>query len=158
MQFTNNTDYAIRLVIFLAAEGRRASTSEIAERMGIPFDYLRAVAAPLREAGLVTSHKGSRGGYELARAPERISLFDIVELTEGTTKINRCLEHDRFCNRFAAESCPVRSCYVHLQALIEGVLRLLTIDRVLESTAVVEGERRCELPSVRGRDPCGKQV
>lgn len=140
MQFTNSTDYAIRMVLYLASEGRRVSSSEISRKMGIPFDYLRAVAAPLREAGLVASYKGSRGGYELAMSPERISLFDIVELTEGTVKINRCLEHDRFCNRFATESCPVRACYSYAQALVEGSLRLLTIDRVIGMNAEPEKE------------------
>ena len=138
MQLTNSTDYAIRVVVFLASEGRLASSSEIAEKMGIPVSYLRMIAAPLRETGIIASHKGSLGGYGLAAPPESISLLDIIRITEGTTKINRCLEHDRYCSRFATESCPVRACYVEMQESIEAALAAMTIDKVVERAAAMQ--------------------
>lgn len=127
MHLTNATDYAVRVVVLLASEGRLIPSSEISRRMGIPFDYLRAVVAPLREAGIVASEMGSLGGYRLAARPEDVSLLDIIKLTEGTAKINRCLEHDRYCSRFATEACPVRSCYMDAQSRVEECLGAMTI-------------------------------
>lgn len=131
MQLTNTTDYAIRMVVHLAAQRRVVSSAEIARTMGIPVDYLKVVSAPLRAAGIIASRKGVRGGYVLSKPPENITLLDIIELTEGTTKINRCLEHDRYCSRFATETCPVRACYVQLQTIVEYGLRSVTIGRLI---------------------------
>ena len=131
MQLTSGTDYAIRVIVYLAATGRMVTSNEISKEMGVPYDYLRAIVTPLRAAGMVASRKGSQGGYSLAKPAEDITLLDIVRITEDTTRINRCLEHDRYCSRFATEHCPVRKCYVQVQDCLDEALNSITVARLV---------------------------
>jgi Rrf2 family cysteine metabolism transcriptional repressor len=56
---------------------------QIASSQGLPADYLEQLMAPLRRAGLLTSVRGVRGGYFLARPPEKITAKEIVDALEG---------------------------------------------------------------------------
>ena len=49
----------------------------------VPANYLVQILSELRNGGLITSRRGKQGGYALARAPEEISLLDIVRVIEG---------------------------------------------------------------------------
>ena len=99
MQLKLTTDYAIRTVVYLATQSGITSVAEIGSKMGISENYLMKVLKALKDAGLVAGYQGKRGGYAISKKPEEISLWDIVEVMEGTTKINRCLEADGFCSR-----------------------------------------------------------
>lgn len=60
------------------------TVSSIAEKLGISKIYLEQVFSQLKRAGLVASVKGAQGGYRLARAPKRITAFDILSATENS--------------------------------------------------------------------------
>ena len=80
MHITLESDYAVRIVYCLAQNGGRMEAAAIAE--------------------LVKSYKGAGGGYELAKAPDEISLYEVIEQVEGPYAISRCLsEEDYTCNR-----------------------------------------------------------
>jgi Rrf2 family protein len=78
-------DYAARALLSLALHGqdRPTSVKEIAERTSLPQPYLEQILLALKGAGLVRSKRGVGGGYVLARAPEYISLGQIVSAVEG---------------------------------------------------------------------------
>ena len=78
MQLNITTDYAIRIVLFVALAGR-TSAPEIAPAMGIPLNYVRRVARQMRDANILRAEQGAGGGYTLARKPEGITRFDIVD-------------------------------------------------------------------------------
>jgi Rrf2 family protein len=80
-----------------AAEGP-VPLNDIAHRQNISIKYLEKLIRRLREGGLVTSHRGAHGGHMLARAPERISVGDIVRLLENCTALTDCAENkDKIC-------------------------------------------------------------
>ena len=99
MQLKNSTDYAIRIVCYLAAQERMVSTSELSRKLNISANYVPKIAKKLKNAKIVTACEGTNGGYMLAKQPENISLMDIISCVEETMAINRCLEEDRFCSR-----------------------------------------------------------
>jgi Rrf2 family protein len=66
-----------------AGESKPTSVRDIAERTGLPQPYLEQILLALKGAGLVRSKRGVGGGYVLARAPEYISLGQIVSAVEG---------------------------------------------------------------------------
>lgn len=133
MQLRSTTDYAIRLVLYLAGQdrGHGVTGSEIAQHTGIAAGYVRKVAAELRMAGLVESGQGTGGGFRLTRAPEDITLFDVILAGECTVKINRCLEDPALCSRGAAPYCKVHLKLDMLQALLERYLRDIKISDLL---------------------------
>lgn len=135
MQLKITTDYAVRAILYLAMQdGRVVSSSEVAEVMGIPRKYLIQIGAELKKAGLIRTHTGVQGGYSLAREAGQILLFDIAEVMESTTRINRCLEPDGYCSRSAAE-CPIKRCYCGMQELWDDYLKGFSVARMLEQTA-----------------------
>ncbi len=79
-------DYASRALLSLALHAEVAgptSVRDIAERTGLPQPYLEQILLALKGAGLVRSKRGVGGGYVLARAPEQITLADIVSAVDG---------------------------------------------------------------------------
>lgn len=80
---SSTTLYATHALIEIAqADGQVVSAARIVERQHLPSDFLDQLLARLRRAGLVTSVRGPRGGYVLARPAAAISLADIVSASE----------------------------------------------------------------------------
>jgi Rrf2 family protein len=132
MQLTLATDYAIRTVLYLAQREGIVPTGEISEAMGIPKSYLVKILRDLRNKGYIVTSIGVKGGYELCREADQITVLDIIETIETTVKINRCLEEDAYCSRFATENCPVRKFYTIVQQNMEEQLSAVTIQQLLE--------------------------
>ena len=78
-------DYACRALLSLALHGGDTPTSvrDIALRTGLPQPYLEQILLALKGAGLVRSKRGVGGGYVLARAPEKLTLGQIVSAVDG---------------------------------------------------------------------------
>src|SRR5262245_1482126 len=88
MKFSSKGLYGVQAIFDLAFHaGGAAQIKEICERQAIPPRFLEQVFQDLRRAGLVTSKRGPRGGYQLALAPEQIRLGDIVRALEGPVRI-----------------------------------------------------------------------
>jgi len=85
--------YALQATLYLAANsnGRAVPTSEIAERLEAPADYLAKVLRELRRHGLLTSTRGAHGGYRLALAPPEMTVADVVEPFDGFEAPKSCL-------------------------------------------------------------------
>ncbi|MFA7340411.1 MAG: Rrf2 family transcriptional regulator [Candidatus Obscuribacterales bacterium] len=72
-------EYALRVVVLLYRNnGRRLASSEISERTKITIAYIPKVLKPLINAGLVTSSRGTNGGYRLTHPRRRVSVLDIL--------------------------------------------------------------------------------
>jgi len=77
--FAKGAEYALRVVVLLYRNnGRRLASSEISERTKITIAYIPKVLKPLIKAGLVTSGRGTNGGYQLTHPRRRISVLDIL--------------------------------------------------------------------------------
>lgn len=106
MQINVTADYAIRAVLYLAIQNKVTASRDIASAMGIPESYILKITNKLLAAGIVKRIVGAKGGFLLARKKEEINLYEILKVMEPTMKINRCLEEDEYCSRFATQSCP----------------------------------------------------
>ena len=119
MQLKISTDYAIRIVLYLAITQTAATSAEISGQMGVPQSVIATLAKPLQKAGILTTQRGTGGGFALGRRPEDISLYAIINAMEGTTRINRCLAEDGFCSRNGVPTCPVHKFYTHIQSYLD---------------------------------------
>jgi len=97
----------------------------LSEELKIPKNYILKVTKKLEEVGIVKCYQGKKGGIEIVKTAQEITLWDVIEATESTTKINRCLGKGGYCNRDGRSSCPVRKVYSVLQEAMEE--RLITI-------------------------------
>lgn len=84
MQFNSSTDYAIRLILCLAKESKTVSSSKLATVIGVSSRYLLQIGVKLRDAGLIEVTYGGNGGFRLLHPADKISLFDIVIIMEGS--------------------------------------------------------------------------
>ena len=123
MQLNITTDYAIRIVYYLALK----EETEFASVLKIPVNYISKITKKLKAAEIVQACEGIKGGYALMKKPEMISLFDIVSSMEVTMKINRCLEPDGFCSRNATDYCNVHKALLNVQKTYEDALKSVTI-------------------------------
>lgn len=135
MQLNVTTDYAIRIILYLAMRKEITTSKEIAAAMGIPKNYVLKITHKLVEAALIKRLVGVQGGFALEKNAAEITLLDIVNIMEPTMRINRCLEDDRFCSRYATENCPVRSFYCILQNEMENGLKKMTVQKLLEGVS-----------------------
>ena len=85
MNFSASTTHALRAMAWLAAHAEQEAVlgRDLARKLKIPPDYLSKVLATLARSGVLTAVRGAKGGYRLARAPERIKLVEIVTPFEG---------------------------------------------------------------------------
>lgn len=96
MRLTSFTDYALRVLMYLALEPERQATiPEIAAAYGISENHLMKVVQHLSRSGAVNSVRGKGGGISLARPADRIRLGEIVRGCEGDAPIIECLAPDR---------------------------------------------------------------
>jgi Rrf2 family protein len=83
------SDYALRALIELAgavgdgAVPRPLSAEELGRRQEIPANFLQAILADLRRAGIVASQRGQSGGWRLARAAGEVSVADVIRAVDG---------------------------------------------------------------------------
>lgn len=132
MQLNITTDYAIRIILCLALHSEFISAQDIGLQMGITKNYVLKIVRRLVKEGLVKGRAGLGGGFVLAKKQEDITLYDIINIMEPTTKVNRCLEEDEYCSRFATATCPVRKFYTSLQQTLDQKLQSITVKGILE--------------------------
>jgi len=92
MQLTRYTDYALRVLIYLAhKEDELATISEISTAYGVSENHLMKIVHGLAKHGYITTLRGKGGGMRLARPPEEINLGEVVRSTEETLHVVECL-------------------------------------------------------------------
>ncbi len=93
MRISTKGRYALRLMLDLAqheADGF-ISLKDVSERQGITVKYLEQIVTSLTREGLLKSHRGKTGGYQLNRAPEEYRVGDILRALEGKLVPVACL-------------------------------------------------------------------
>jgi len=122
MQLNVTTDYAVRIVLYLASKKDYANSYEISSEMGIPHSYILKITKVLKDAKIISEKRGINGGFILTKKPENISIMSILILFEKTMQINRCLEKDKYCSRNAAGYCKVRESLSGVQTALDEML------------------------------------
>jgi Rrf2 family protein len=127
MQLTRAADYACRVMIHMAglAPGTRTSRTDLASAAGCPEQFLSKVLQDLTRAGLVVSHRGNTGGFELPPVHTKATLLEVVEAVEGPVRLNLCLAGDAVCDR--QSRCAAHTVWAKAQEAMTAVLRETSI-------------------------------
>lgn len=118
MRLSLHTDYALRVLMFLAGAGRRCTVSEISEFYAISRDHVAKVTVRLARSGYIRARRGAGGGLELARAVEDIGVGEVVAEFEGTMQLLECVTAEEIICRIQP-GCKLR----HVLAKAEKVQR-----------------------------------
>ena len=131
MQLTSTTDYAIRIVCYLAAQSQMISTSELSQELSVPSSYIPKITKKLKQAGIIKACEGIKGGYQIAKQPENISLRDVISCTESTMAISRCLEKEGGCSPNYIACCKVHQILLDLQNIYNNRLESVKISDII---------------------------
>jgi Rrf2 family transcriptional regulator, nitric oxide-sensitive transcriptional repressor len=97
MQLSLHTDYALRILMALAASDEQLSVDWIARHYGISRNHLAKVAQGLQAEGYVVTFRGRGGGMRLARAPDDINVGDVVRRFESLEGFISCMPGGSGC-------------------------------------------------------------
>lgn len=126
MHITLETDYAIRIVECLARSGRKMDAADISGHTDVPQRFSLKILRKLVHSGIIRSYKGVQGGYELAEAPQNITLRTVVEAMEGPYYFSRCLSEDYCCTHAdgcdKSYGCRFRGVYDRISMMVRDEL------------------------------------
>jgi Rrf2 family cysteine metabolism transcriptional repressor len=127
MKLSTRTRYGIRAILELAQnQGREPLQIRIiAQRQDISVKYLEQVMTILRSAGFVRSIRGSKGGYILAKPPEKIKISQLFDCLEGDMITVECVEDKDYCKK--TSDCVARLVWAQVQKAINDVLKSITL-------------------------------
>ncbi|MDY6971594.1 MAG: Rrf2 family transcriptional regulator [Thermodesulfobacteriota bacterium] len=131
MKLSTRTRYGTRLLLDLAFHYGQSPVQigDIAKRQDISVKYLEQIIRPLKKAGFVDSIRGRKGGHVLAKAPETISLGQVVRLLEGGGKLTECVQAPEKCIK--GKDCSVRVAWEEATAALYEKLNSITITDLL---------------------------
>lgn len=119
--------YALRAMLCLARESKPLPIRSIAEWERIPRKFLELILLELKSHGLVISHRGKAGGYELAKPPDTISFADVLRVIDGPLALAPCASRTAFrrCKDCPnPELCAIRAILIEVRdasaAILEG--------------------------------------
>jgi Rrf2 family protein len=127
IRLSRRTDYGFLAIQHLCAAppGAYRSAREIAARYSVPPAVMAKLLQRLARKGLVASHHGIKGGYQIARRPADITLWEIIEAIEGPVR-SRC-PHDSPSQCRRAGWCDRRRPVLEVQKRIAEVLGRTTL-------------------------------
>jgi Rrf2 family protein len=149
MQLTRAADYAVRVMVHMAGlpAGARANRTDLALSVGCPEQFLSKVLQSLSKAGLITSHRGNTGGFELPLARLCTTVLEIVEAVEGPIHLNVCLKFPEKCGLRSV--CPAYPVWVKAQQSLVDVLGGVNIEEMARqgpTTSASQAGKLQELP------------
>ena len=140
MRVTTWAEYGLIVSLHLARRmgNGPVAARDMAEREKLPADYVEQILLRLRRAKLVESVRGARGGYLLGRAPEEITVKDVLDASEhGTFEVN-CECHRVGDSRCSTETaCSIRPVWQLLQRRIDETLAGIRLSDLLHDEAEV---------------------
>ncbi len=140
MRITQEADYALRIVYLLARHGDKLDSVSIAEAAGVTERFTVKILRKLMAGDLIISHKGVKGGYALAVAPEEISMRKIIETIDGKTEISRCLDCGYVCTRMGdrKDMCFFHLIFNKLNSELADKMDRVTLDAVLDEEQSID--------------------
>lgn len=132
--FSSRAEYGVRLMMMLARQYGEGPMplAKLAETEAMPLPYLEQLVAPLRRDGLVLSHRGVRGGYELARPPDEITMGQVLRSLEGPITPMVCAPEDEahmWCVR--GDYCAAQLLWTRIRDAVTGVLDSTKLSELL---------------------------
>ncbi len=127
LRITKLTDYGIVLLVQFASDETRSSKNArtMAEATSLPLPVVSKILKSLAQGGLLTSQRGAKGGYALARRPEDVNVAEIIDALEGPIALMECSAGPGHCEQ--ETSCQVRDPWQRINQAILETLKHVTL-------------------------------
>jgi len=142
MRISKRTDYALRALFTLLDHYRGAPIPirELARRNDVPKRFLEQIMLDLKAQGWVDSVAGIRGGYVLARSPEKITMGEIVRHFDGVLAPIECVSVMGYKRCTQEPVCRFRRVFLDTRNYIAGVMDRATLAEVAKGAPVSKRE------------------
>ncbi|MCL2353605.1 MAG: Rrf2 family transcriptional regulator [Defluviitaleaceae bacterium] len=143
MKISTKGRYGLRAVVDIAHQSKIngqkcVSIKSVAERQGLSENYLEQIISPLKKARVLTSVRGSGGGYLLAKAPREFTVGDILRVLEGPLAPADCVLDDAAaCAESDCGTCSTKTVWSTLFDSINNVVDNITIEDLMNDTKLV---------------------
>ena len=134
LRITKLADYGVILLSSFVTEADRQplNARDLAEGTKLPLPTVSKILKALTREGLLTSHRGAKGGYRLAKDPEEISVAEIIRALEGPIAMTECLEADSGpCPQETL--CPVSSNWRVINRAVMSALERIPLSEMVRS-------------------------
>ena len=155
MYISARVDYALRVLLTLAAAPPESTTTgqALARGQGLPVKFVENTLVDLRRAGIVISHRGTDGGYRLARPAEDIALADVFRVLEGPLAEVRGERPEE--TLYEGPAAHLQDVWVAVRAALRLVLESVTLADVLAGRLPPPVEDLLAAPDAWERRPLG---
>lgn len=139
MKLSTKGRYGVKAMVDLAIYYGEAPVSikTISQRQNISEYYLEQLFAPLRRAKLIRSIRGAQGGYVLGRAPEEITVADIMKVLEGPIEISECVD-GVVCDN--VDCCATRILWKKIKNSIDEVMESVTLQDIVNDYKEIQAK------------------
>ena len=127
--YSATAEYALRAVVYLAQQSPASCTTEqVAEKTGVPAAYLSKILQNMRNAGIVKTKRGSKGGVTLEGDLEEMTILDIIRAVDPIERIDKC----PLGGPKQVQLCPLHSRLDRAMARLEEEFRNITVASLIE--------------------------
>jgi Rrf2 family protein len=142
MQLSMRTDYALRALFTLVEHhgGQPIPIAELARRNDVPKRFLEHIMLDLKERGWVSSVAGKRGGYVLARSPERITMGEVVRHFDGYLAPIACVSVTDYKRCSQEPVCRFRRILLQSRNMVARLMDESTLADVMRGRPVSDRE------------------
>lgn len=132
MKISTKGRYGLRILLDLATHQNKGPVNlgDISARQGISEKYLWQVINLAKAAGLITSSRGPKGGYAIARPSDQITILEIVAALEGPVVLVDCLDKSESCQQTSA--CVTREVWARIEDSMKKTMAAITLQDLVE--------------------------
>lgn len=142
------TDYGVVVMAQLAqATDSVVTAPDLAAVAGLPAPTVAKILKRMTQGGLVTSHRGTNGGYALSRPAAQISVADIIGALEGPLAVTACVDGATGDACSVESLCLIRGCWDRVNAAVSRTLQSMSLAEIATPLNFID------LPAARKNAP-----
>jgi FeS assembly SUF system regulator len=131
LRLSKLTDYGTVIMTYMARAPDTVHTArEITDQIHVALPTVSKVLKMLAQKGLLQSYRGASGGYRLARAPQKISVAEIIKALEGPIGLTECSTSPGLCHQELL--CPIRPNWQRINRAILATLEQITLAEMVQ--------------------------
>jgi Rrf2 family protein len=130
--FRKDTDYAVRILIYLAMRGdsNYVSATTLSEELGLPMNFLRRICSTLIKAKILVTQEGKNGGVRFVKSPATVTVLHLIELFNGRPELSDCTFRKKLCpNR---KKCVLRKRILVIEGIVSREFAAITIQTLID--------------------------
>ena len=129
MKLTKSSDFALRLIIYLAEQAVPVAMPRIAKDIDIPYHHLAKLVQCLSKNKIVQTFQGKYGGVSLLADPKNLNLKHVIELIDGPVMLTQCLEDKSSCK--LTPICKLKLVFHEIQTKINRIFEQTYLDEII---------------------------